>query len=70
MALTKEQLNEIAERNRTIAERYCNLMEQQPLATANAIITYLAKDYALTPQRIGGILREQGIETNTKIAQQ
>lgn len=63
--LTEQQQTEMAERNRNIAERFCNLMEQQPLATANAIITHLAKDYGLTPQRIGGILREQGIETAT-----
>lgn len=63
--LTEQQQNQMAERNRNIAERFCNLMEQQPLATANAIITHLANDYGLTPQRIGGILREQGIETAT-----
>ena len=65
MALTEQQQNEMAERNRNIAERFCNLMEQQPFSSANKIINYLAGEYQLTPQRIGGILREQGIETTT-----
>lgn len=63
--LTEQQQIEMAERNRTIAERYCNLMEQQPFASANKIINHLAGEYKLTPQRIGGILRELGIETST-----
>jgi hypothetical protein len=63
--MTEEQKREMVKRNREIAKRFCNLMEQQPLATANAIITHLANEYRLTPQRIGGILREQGIETVT-----
>lgn len=65
MKLTEQQQNEMAERNRNIAERFCNLMEQQPFASANKIINYLAGEYQLTPQRLGGILREQGIETAT-----
>lgn len=65
MNLNEQQQNEFAERNRNIAERYCTLAEAQPLATANKIICYLANEYNLTPQRIGGILREQGIETKT-----
>lgn len=63
--ITEQKQTEMTERNRKIAERFCQLSEQQPLATANAIITHLANDYALTPQRIGCILREQGIETAT-----
>jgi predicted metal-dependent phosphoesterase TrpH len=64
--LTEQQQNEMAERNRNIAERYCNLMEQQPFSSASRIIQYLAGQYDLTAQSIGRILREQGIETTTK----
>ena len=64
--LTEQQQNELNERNRNIAERFTTLSESQPLATANKIISYLANDYNLTPQSIGRILREQGIETTTQ----
>ena len=64
--MAKLNENEIAERNSNIAERYCNLMEQQPFASANRVISYLAGEYNLTPQSIGRILREQGIETSTQ----
>lgn len=57
---------ELAERNNNIAERYCRLAETQPLATANKIISYLAGEYNLTPQSIGRILRDKGIETTTQ----
>ena len=63
--LTEQQQIELEERNRMIAERYTTLSETQPLATANKIISYLATEYDLTPQSIGRILREQGIETVT-----
>lgn len=63
--MAKLNENEIKERNANIAERYCTLAEAQPLATANKIISYLANEYNLTPQSIGRILREQGIETTT-----
>lgn len=64
--LTEQQQNEMAERNRNIAERFCNLMEQQPFSSANRIINYLASEYELTPQQIGRILRDKGIETKTQ----
>lgn len=66
MKLTEQQQCILAERNRNIAERYCNLAEAQPLATANKIISYLANEYNLTPQSIGRILREQGITPTTQ----
>lgn len=66
MKLTEQQQNELAERNRTIVERYCSLTEAQPLATANKIMSYLAKEYSLTVQSIGRILREQGITPTTQ----
>ena len=66
MKLTEQQQCILAERNRNIAERYCNLAEAQPLATANKIINYLAGEYKLTPQSIGRILREQGITPTTQ----
>lgn len=56
---------EIKERNANIVERYCNLSEAQPLATANKIISYLANEYGLTSQQIGRILRENGIKPVT-----
>ena len=58
--------NEIAERNANIVERFTSLTEAQPLATANKIISYLANEYQLTPQSVGRILRENGIETTTQ----
>lgn len=58
--------NEIAERNANIVERFVSLTEAQPLATANKIISYLANEYQLTPQSVGRILRENGIETTTQ----
>lgn len=64
--MTEEKQNQLAERNAQIVERYCTLSEAQPLATANKIISYLAGEYNLTPQSIGRILREQGIETSTQ----
>ena len=65
MLLTEQQQNEMKERNASICERFTTLSEQQPLATAAKIITYLSKEYDLTPQSIGRILRENGIETTT-----
>ena len=64
--LTEQQQRELDERNAAIAERFTTLAESQPLATANKIISYLANEYNLTPQSIGRILREQGIETTTQ----
>ena len=63
--LTEEKIAELTQRNEEIKARYCALSETQPLATANKIISYLANEYGLTPQSIGRILREQGIETTT-----
>lgn len=63
---TDKLLNELAERNRNIAEQFTTLSENQPLATANKIICYLANEYNLTPQMVGRILREQGVETVTQ----
>lgn len=65
MILTEQQQNELKERNANICERFTTLSEQQPLATASKIISYLSKEYDLTPQSIGRILRENGIETTT-----
>lgn len=64
--LTEQQQAELDERNAAIAQRFTTLSEEQPLATANKIISYLANEYNLTPQFIGTILRKQGIETATK----
>ena len=64
--LTEQQQFELDKRNAAIAERFTTLSESQPLATANKIICYLATEYNLTPQSIGRILREQGIETTTQ----
>lgn len=64
--LTEQQQNELDKRNGQIAQRYCALSEAQPLATANKIISYLANEFNLTPQSIGRILRERGIETTTQ----
>lgn len=64
--LTEQQQNELNERNEKIADKFCLLSESQPLATANKIISYLAGEYNLTPQSIGRILREKGIETTTQ----
>lgn len=64
MITTTEQ-NAIKERNASICERFTTLSEQQPLATAAKIISYLSKEYDLTPQSIGKILRDNGISTIT-----
>lgn len=64
--MAKLNEHEIKERNSNIVERFCTLSENQPLATANKIISYLANEYNLTPQSVGRILREQGIETTTQ----
>lgn len=63
--MAKLNENKLAERNAEIAKRFTQMSEAQPLATANKIIYYLANEYNLTPQSIGRILREQGIETTT-----
>ncbi len=64
MALTLEQQEQIKKRNAEIYTRYCNLSEQQPLAYPNTIYTELAKEFELSPQMIGLIVRnaqkEQG----------
>ena len=57
MAYTKEQLNEIKERNARIYERYCNLAEAQPLAYDYTIFGELAKEFELTQQSISLIVR-------------
>lgn len=64
--LTEQHQNEVAERNAQIAERFTTLSENQPLATANKIMCYLASEYNLTAQYIGRILREQGIIPTTQ----
>lgn len=62
----KGQLNEIEikERNEQIALRYRTLAEEQPLATHYKILTYLAREYNLTPQYIGKIVNEQNNQDN------
>lgn len=65
MILTEQQQNEMKERNASIVERFCALSEQQPLATATKIISYLSKEYDLTPQAIGKIIRDNGISTTS-----
>lgn len=65
MILTEQQQNEMKERNASIVERFCTLSEQQPLATATKIISYLSKEYDLTPQAIGKIIRDNGISTTS-----
>lgn len=66
MNLSKEQRASLEERNECIADRYDQLIEVQPLATASMIIRHLAEEYELTPQSIGRILRELGRDTTTK----
>lgn len=66
MALTKEKINEIEERNAEIYERFCQLSEQQPLAYRQTIITYLSREYELSPQMVSLIVKskEQSNENN------
>ncbi len=59
MAISQEQQNILNERNANIYERYCNLCEQQPLAYRQTIITYLSKEYELSPQMIKVIIQAQ-----------
>lgn len=61
--MAKMNENELAERNAQIVERYCTLSEQQPLATSNRIIGYLAREYNLTDAGVRHILKGAGIET-------
>ena len=65
VGLITQQQNEMKERNASIVERFCALSEQQPLATATKIISYLSKEYDLTPQAIGKIIRDNGISTTS-----
>mgnify|MGYP002519013870 FL=1 len=65
MILTPQQQAELENRNASIVERFCALSEQQPLATATKIISYLSKEYDLTPQAIGKIIRDNGISTTS-----
>lgn len=55
--------NELTKRNDEIVERFCTLSEQQPLASCNRIVDYLAREYGLTPTGIRYILKERGIDT-------
>lgn len=63
MKLTDEQKAEKAARNMEICARYKALREAQPLATANKILTLISKDYGLTPQALGVIVRANGLAT-------
>ena len=51
------------ERNEQIVERFCTLAEEQPLASCNKIIDYLAREYGVTSAGIRYILKERGIDT-------
>jgi hypothetical protein len=64
--LTEQQQNELNERNAKIYKMYCNLSEQQPLAYRQTIITYLSKEFNLSPQMISLIIKskEQSNENN------
>ncbi len=66
--LTEQQHNDVTARNEQICERFTTLRDRQPLATPNKIIHYLAGEYNLTPQYVGIILRDNGIDTNSKTA--
>lgn len=57
--LTEQQQNELNERNAQIYERFCNLSEQQPLAYRQTIITYLSREYGLSPQMISLIIKSK-----------
>lgn len=57
--LTEQQQNELNERNANIYERYCNLSKQQPLAYRQTIITYLSREYGLSPQMISLIIKSK-----------
>lgn len=61
--MAKLNENQLAERNANIVERFCALSEQQPLASCNKIIDYLARDYGLTATGVRYILKERGIDT-------
>lgn len=61
--MAKLNENELAERNNEIVERFCTLAEQQPLASCNKIIDYLAREYGVTATGIRYILKERGIDT-------
>lgn len=54
---------ELTQRNEQITERFCTLAEQQPLASCNKIIDYLAREYGITATGIRYILKERGIDT-------
>lgn len=57
--LTEQQQNELNERNANIYEKFCNLSEQQPLAYRQTIITYLSREYDLSPQMISLIIKSK-----------
>ena len=61
--MAKLNENELAERNNEIVARFCTLAEQQPLASCNKIIDYLAREYGVTATGIRYILKERGIDT-------
>ena len=63
--ITNEQKKELDRRNAKIYKRFCNLSERQPLAYPHTIYTELAKEFELSPQMIGLIVR-----TAQKIQQQ
>lgn len=57
MALTKEQQEQIKQRNAQIYARFCQLSEQQPLAYDHTIFSALAFEFGLTQQMISLIVR-------------
>ena len=61
--MAKLNENELNTRNEQIVERFCTLAEQQPLASCNKIIDYLAREYGVTASGIRHILKERGIDT-------
>jgi len=61
--MAKLNENELNNRNEQIVERFCTMAEQQPLASCNKIIDYLAREYGVTPTGIRYILKERGIDT-------
>ena len=57
----------LQERNAEICAKYCQLSEQQPLASSNRIIRDLAMTYGLTEAGVRHILKGAGIATSRPI---
>ena len=61
--MAKLNETELLQRNDEIAERFTTKAEQQPLASCNKIIDYLAREYGIAATGIRYILKKRGIDT-------